>query len=279
MGTPQLDYLFLSKQCLALATPHQHHNQPCSFSFIQDCCHQKEENRGKAKPGPISPTALWGYPSPMPRAGGGCLHKKPQRCPSGVAQPCQARSILPLNMKLPLSPNPLPRGWVSPHFPSLTLMKQHGGLQGSTCFYLCLSSLCPLLPPLSFPSFSSGYFSRAGMLVLLLLPSSCDLNIKHLRKISPRAPSPGSIPGPRLHPRSPPASMTCGEGMASGLEGPMPMGPPLHTHTPQAFSCPFPSQFLSLFSICACLRRDIFNPSQLSPGEAEKGCSSPLGIL
>lgn len=144
---------------------------------------------------------MWGH-------GGGCLHKKPQRCPSGVAQPYQARSILPLNMKLPLSPNPLPRGWVSPHFSSLMLMKQHGGLQGSTCFYLCLSSLCPLLPPLSFPSFSSGYFSRAGMLVLLLLPSSCDLNIKHLRKISPRAPSPGSIPGPRLHPRPPTPSQT-----------------------------------------------------------------------
>lgn len=38
--------------------------------------------------------------------------------------------------------------------------------------------------------------------------------------------------------------MTCEGGMVSGLEGPLPMGPLLlHTHTPQAFSCPFPSQF------------------------------------
>lgn len=200
---------------------------------------------------------MWGH-------GGGFLRKKPQRCPSGVAQPYQARSILPLNMKLPLSPNPLPRGWVSPHFSSLMLMKQHGGLQGSTCFYLCPSSLCPLLPPLSFPSFSSGYFSRAGMLVLLLLPSSCDLNIKHLRKISPRAPSPGSIPGPRLHPRPPPAPWPCGGGgggMASGLEGPLPMGPPCPGGAPIAhphptglvlpFSLPIPQPFQHL-----CLFRE-----------------------
>lgn len=206
VGTPQLDYPFSSKQCLALATPHQHHSQPCSFSFIQDYCHQKEKKQRKDKPRTDFPHCPPGLSLPHAQSwaarghGGGCLRKKPQRCPSGVAQPCQARSILPLNMKLPLSPNPLPRGWVSPHFSSLTLMKQHGGLQGSTCFYLCPSSLCPLLPPLSFPSFSSGYFSRAGMLVLLLLPSSCDLNIKHLRKISPRAPSPGSIPGPRQPP-------------------------------------------------------------------------------
>lgn len=150
-------------------------------------------------------------------------------------------------MKLPLSPNPLPRGWVSPHFSSLTLMKQHGGLQSSTCFYLCLSSLCPLLPPLSFPSFSSGYFSRAGMLVLLLLPSSCDLNIKHLRKISPRAPSPSSIPGPRLHPRLPAASLTCGAaGGKPRAGGAAADGAPMSWRGPHCTPTP-PRPFLPLY--------------------------------
>lgn len=161
----------------------------------------KAKKRGKTKPGLISPAALQGYFFAVTRAGqhsGGCLHKKPQRRPSIIAQPCQAQSILPLNMKLPLSPNPLPRGWISPHFSSLTLTRC-GGLQGFAFTSLFLP--CVLFSPLSFPSFSSGYFSRAGMLVLLLLPLSCDLNIKHRRKISPRAPSPSSIPGPRHPPR------------------------------------------------------------------------------
>lgn len=86
VGTPQLDYPFLLKRCLTLATPHQHHNHLCSFSFIQDCCHQKEKNRGKTKPGPISPPALRRSPSPMPRAGqrGATSEDACAKSPSGV---------------------------------------------------------------------------------------------------------------------------------------------------------------------------------------------------
>lgn len=129
-------------------------------------------------------------------------------------------------------------------------------------------------PPLSFPSFSSGYFSGAGMLVLLLLPSSCDLNIKHRRKISPRAPSPGSILGPR-QPRGP---WPWGRRGCRRWAPHVPKGHPLHTHAAQAVSCPFPSQFPSNFSIYACLGRGIFNPLQLCSSGAEKGCFFPLGI-
>lgn len=225
--------------------------------------------------------AAWGH-------GGGCLHKKPRWCPCGIAQPYEAQSILPLNMKLPLSPNPLPRGWVSPHFSSLMLTRC-GGLRGSLLLPLSFFPVSSS-PPLSFPSFSSGYFSGAGMLVLLLLPSSCDLNIKHRRKISPRAPSPGSIPGPRLHPKPPPASLP-GWAQPQGRRGchqwapPVPEGPPptpeplLPPHTAQTFSCPFPSQFPSGFSISACLGRGIFNPSWLGSCGAEKGRSLPLVFI
>lgn len=49
-------------------------------------------------------------------------------------------------------------------------------------------------------------------------------------------------------------------------------------HITQAFSCLFPSQFPSGFSISACLGRGIFNPLWLRSSGAEKGRSLPLGI-
>lgn len=99
---------------------------------------------------------------------GGCVHEKPER-PSGIAQPCRARSILPLNMKLPLSASALPRGWVAsalprgwvpPHFPSLTLA-QRGGLRSSAFISL---SFFPVLfsPPLLFPLLLQRLFQLSG---------------------------------------------------------------------------------------------------------------------
>lgn len=89
----------------------------------------------------------------------GCVHEKPER-PSGIAQPCRARSILPLNMKLPLSASALPRGWVPPHFPSLTLA-QRGGLRSSAFTSL---SFFPVLfsPPLLFPLLLQRLFQLSG---------------------------------------------------------------------------------------------------------------------
>lgn len=87
------------------------------------------------------------------------LAQKPQQRPPGITQPCQAQSILPLNMKLPLSPNPLPRGWVSPHFSSL-MLAQHGGLQGSAFTSLFLP--CVLFSPPLFPLLLQWLFQRSG---------------------------------------------------------------------------------------------------------------------
>lgn len=116
------------------------------------------------------------------------------------------------------------------------------------------------------------------MLVLLLLPSSCDLNIKHRRKISP----PRTLP--RLHSRPPPASppgwaQLWGWGGHRRWAPSVPEGPPLHTHNTQVFSSPFPSQFPSGFSISACLGRGIVNPLRLHSSGAEKGRSSPRRYL
>lgn len=163
VGFPQpwtsWDYIFLSEQPLATATPHQHHNRhPCSFSFNARPLPRRDEkkNHKASTRFPRCPSEAFSPSSRGSAVCGGCVHKKPER-PSGIAQPCRAQSILPLNMKLPLSPSTLPRGWVSPHFPSLTLA-QRGGLRSSA--FTSLSFFPVLFSPLSFfPSFSSGYFS------------------------------------------------------------------------------------------------------------------------
>lgn len=112
----------------------------------------KKKQKDKARMNfPRCPSALflprgqswvaWGH-------GRGCLHEKPQRHPSSITQPCQAQSILPLNMKLPLSPNTLLRGWVFLHFSSL-MPTRCGGLQGSafiSLFLPCVLFSPPLLP-------------------------------------------------------------------------------------------------------------------------------------
>lgn len=64
VGTPQLDYPFLSKQCLALATPLQHHDQPCSFSFIQGEQTEKRQSRDRFPPLPSGV-----IPPPCPELG------------------------------------------------------------------------------------------------------------------------------------------------------------------------------------------------------------------
>jgi len=149
------DYLFLSEQPLTPATPHQHRNQPRSLSFTPGCCHRREqrEERQSQEGFSLLPFRV------IPPHGGGCLREKPQQRPSGVAQPCQARSILPLNMKLPLSPNPLQRGWVSPHFSSLMLTRC-GGLRGSAFTSLFLP--CVLFSPPLLPLLLRWLFQRSG---------------------------------------------------------------------------------------------------------------------
>lgn len=88
----QLDYLFLSEQRLALATPHQHHNQPCSFSFIQDCCHQKEKTEERQSQDRFPPLPSGVIPPPCPELGSvGARRRMPaQKAPAVSLWRCPA---------------------------------------------------------------------------------------------------------------------------------------------------------------------------------------------
>lgn len=103
VGFPQpwtnWNYLFLSEQPLASAAPQQHRSQPLILLHARQLPPRKRKDKASPMAGAGQRGARWKMPA-----------QNPQQHPSGIAQPCQAQSILPLNMKLPLSPNPLPGG-------------------------------------------------------------------------------------------------------------------------------------------------------------------------
>lgn len=98
VGFPQpwtsWDYLFLSEQPLAPATPHQHHNQPRSFSFMPDCCHQKEKKEERQSQDRFPPLLFGVIPPPWPELGSvGARRRVPaQKAPAASLWHCPALS-------------------------------------------------------------------------------------------------------------------------------------------------------------------------------------------